>query len=118
MYADHPAMVRGDDYTFWKDMIEVPAAAGCLVGLAMAVLRVYPLTSIMCAVFLPFLVFEIFFAKQMLRGFLDGIFFGFVMFLRAFARLFGLSTGILLYLLKKAGKKMNKTLKHHIPMLI
>ena len=30
MYADHPGMMAGDGYTFWKDVVEVPVAAAHL----------------------------------------------------------------------------------------
>ena len=90
MYMEHPCMVAGDDYTFWKDMVEVPLVVGCLV--------LYHL-------FLPFLVFEIIFGCIMLSKFIEGIFYGFVMYLRAFSRTFGLSTGFFYFLFKRMEKK-------------
>jgi glycosyltransferase involved in cell wall biosynthesis len=89
MYRDHPAMMRGDGYTFWKDIIEMPLSA--------------------CAFFVwfilpPFLVFEIIYGLIVTLCFFDGIFFGFVLLFRAFARLFGFSTGILSILFKKRVK--------------
>ncbi len=91
MYAEHPDMAKGDDYTFWKDMIEVPWAAACV---SVPVLSLF------------FLLFQMFFACRMLRGFFDIFFFTFVMFFRAFARTFGLSTGICYFLPRILQKKV------------
>jgi len=88
-YRDHPRMMRGDGYTFWKDIIEMPLGVLALLG---------------WTVIAPLLIFEIIFAWEVTRRFFDGIFFGFVLLFRAFARLFGLSTGILSFLLKKNAK--------------
>ena len=86
MYRDHPRMMRGDGYTFWKDIIEMPLGVLAILG---------------WIIIFPFVVFEIIYALIVTRRLFDGIFFGFVLFLRAFARLLGLSTGILSFLLKK-----------------
>lgn len=32
IYARHPAMAKGDGYTFWKDIIEMPWAGACFWG--------------------------------------------------------------------------------------
>ncbi len=103
MYTRHPDMVTGDHYTFWKDMLEVPWALGCLLGLASSVLGVISLNAVIYFLFFPLLIFEIFFASRWCK-FFDGIFFGFVMFLRTWARTFGLSTGIFCFLAIKTGK--------------
>ena len=89
IYQDHPRMMRGDGYTFWKDMIEMPLV---------------PCAFLFPYILLFFLVFEIISACIMTRSFFEGIFFGFVLLFRAFARLFGLSTGILSLLFKKRVK--------------
>lgn len=97
MYADHPGMARGDDYTFWKDMLEVPWAFACVLGMVFSG-AAYVLS-------VSFFIFEMFFAWRMVRGFFDAIFFTFVMFLRAFARAAGLSTGIIYFLAQRIEKK-------------
>jgi cellulose synthase/poly-beta-1,6-N-acetylglucosamine synthase-like glycosyltransferase len=89
MYKDHPGMMRGDGYTFWKDIIEMPLSACALFA---------------WLIWLPFAVFEIIFAWIMTKCFFDGIFFGFALLFRALARLFGFSTGILSFLFKKRVK--------------
>jgi glycosyltransferase involved in cell wall biosynthesis len=89
MYQDHPRMMRGDGYTFWKDIIEMPLGVCSLFG---------------GVILLPFLIFEIICALIVMRCFFDGIFFGFVFLFRAFARLLGFSTGIMSLLFKKRVK--------------
>jgi glycosyltransferase involved in cell wall biosynthesis len=89
MYQDHPRMMRGDGYTFWKDIIEMPLGVCVFFGWIILV---------------PFLIFEIIFALIVTRCFFDGIFFGFVLLFRAFARLSGFSTGIMSLLFKKRVK--------------
>jgi len=42
-----------------------------------------------------FLIFEIVWAILVTHRFFQGIFFGFILFFRAFARMFGFSTGIM-----------------------
>ena len=32
MYQDHPKMSKGDDYTFWKDIIEPPLVIAVLLS--------------------------------------------------------------------------------------
>ncbi len=95
MYRDHPAMMRGDGYTFWKDIIEMPLGFIFLGGLALSALQGMRLGDAVCYILLPFLVFEILCAFVMTRCFFGGIFFGFVLFARAISRLLGFSTGIL-----------------------
>ena len=90
MYRDHPRMMQGDDYTYWKDIFEMPLVLCCWVGGWL--------------ILFPFLVFEILCALIMMRCFFDGIFFGFVIFFRAFARFLGFSSGILSLFLKKSEK--------------
>ena len=106
MYAEHPRMARGDDYTFWKDMIEVPWACAGLMALALSVFKISFLKAIIYFLWLPFLVFEIGFAFKIGLDFFDAIFFGFVMLVRSLVRTFGLSTGILHFGAKKSQKKV------------
>ena len=104
MYRDHPGMAGGDGYTFWKDIAEIPLALGCVAGLGAAAVRGVSLKDVAGFIWLPFLVFEILFGCFVIRGFFDGIFLGFVFFLRGFARAFGFSTGILWVFLEKRQK--------------
>ncbi|MDE2232348.1 MAG: glycosyltransferase [Candidatus Omnitrophica bacterium] len=102
MYKDHPAMMRGDGYTYWKDMIEIPWAAFLAAGAVLSAGFNFIYMGMVCWAALSFLFFEIFCAWMMTRLFFEGILYGGVMFLRALARLAGFSTGILIFL---PGKK-------------
>ncbi len=105
MYSDHPAMAGGDGYTFWKDILEVPWSGLCLLGLVLSALGITGFKTVIYFLLLPLFVFEFIFACRMLRGTFCRIFFGFVIFLRAFVRTFGLSTGIFNFLVVKITKK-------------
>ncbi|MBF0504727.1 MAG: glycosyltransferase [Candidatus Omnitrophica bacterium] len=101
MYRDHPRMMRGDGYTYWKDIIEMPWAGGIGVGIVLSVLNFGGFKHLTCFLLLSFLVFEILSAFLITRRFFRGIFFGFILFLRAFARMFGFSSGFFSISLKK-----------------
>jgi len=104
MYRDHPAMMRGDGYTFWKDALEMPWAGCVLSGLFLSAFHCLRLSGVGFFMAFPFLVFEILFAMIMTRCLFEGIFFGFILLFRAFARMAGFSTGILPFLFIKKGK--------------
>jgi len=101
MYRDHPRMMRGDGYTYWKDILEMPWAVFCLTAMALTAVGGLGWGCAGLIILFSFLLFEIVWAVIMLRSFFDGIFFGFVLLFRAFARMFGFSTGILSLLLNK-----------------
>ena len=117
MYSDHPRMMGGDGYTFWKDALEMPLAACFLGGTVLSACHCVRLSGVAYFVLFPFLIFEILCALVMTYRSFEGILFGFVLFFRAIARLLGLSTGILYFFLKKMEKFFNNTLKHISPML-
>lgn len=106
MYKEHPKMMRGDDYTYWKDIVEMPLALGVCAGIVVTLLNGLSFEQTFGLLIAPFLIFELVFAKLMIVNWFDGIFFGFVIFFRAFARLFGFSTGILNIFLKTFEKKV------------
>lgn len=92
MYKNHPAMSRGDDYTFWKDMVEVPlAVASIFLGLA-GVLLPKLLIFFITLISVLYLI-EIFFACLMVRALPEKMYFSLVMFLRAFWRTAGFVHG-------------------------
>lgn len=97
MYRDHPDMARGDGYTFWKDMAEVPLSALSVLALP-GVFLTGPAAPSMAAPFLGFtlilLAIQIFFAFRMVPGFIDAQFFSLVTFVRAYARTAGLAAGV------------------------
>ncbi len=86
MYKDHPSMLLGDGYTFWKDIIEMPWV---VVSLACLVLNLE--TGIL--ILSSFLVFEMIWGLLIAGSLFDGIFLGFVFWGRAFARFLGFATG-------------------------
>jgi len=104
IYQDHPRMMRGDGYTFWKDILEMPCAVFILTACALSIFHIRGLGDAGWYALILFWLFEMFFAFVMTQSFFDGIFFGFVFLFRAFARMFGFSTGILLLLPKRNRK--------------
>ncbi|MDD3375617.1 MAG: glycosyltransferase family 2 protein [Candidatus Omnitrophica bacterium] len=104
VYFTHPSMVKGDDYTFWKDIIEPPAVLGALFLFVFGFLglKVGPAIYI---IGLGLLVIELFFGILMTQSFKEGVFFGFVLFLRAVSRSLGFAYGILHFSLQKVFKK-------------
>jgi cellulose synthase/poly-beta-1,6-N-acetylglucosamine synthase-like glycosyltransferase len=107
MYLDHPGMMKGDGYTFWKDILEMPLS---ILFLGLAVLSAFNFLRFGNALFFCgcfFLAFEILSALVMMRNFFDGIFLGFIFFLRAISRFLGFSTGILPLLLKKKSENFS-----------
>ncbi len=105
MYQDHPQMMTGDNYTFWKDMIEVPLATLIAMNLMLALIsfNLFLSTAVVLALFLFGL--ELFFSFFMTNKISEIIFLSFTMFLRSFFRTFGFSSGILRFLSKKKQKE-------------
>ncbi len=104
MYRDHPGMMRGDGYTFWKDIVEMPLAAVFLVGAVLSAFHYVRWVDLGRFWLLPFIAFEIICALIMVRCFLEGILLGFIFLFRSFARMLGLSTGITCLLFLKSKK--------------
>ena len=101
MYFNHPLMVKGDGYTFWKDAVEVSLSLLCVIGFFLTPWGFLSFRKLIYFLLIPFLFFEIIFAWSMLHNERNGFFWGFIMFLRSFSRSLGLSTGILLFLGQK-----------------
>ncbi len=93
MYRDHPRMAGGDDYTFWKDGLEV-GLAGLLTGAVAAVALGLP-ASVPAALLILLLALQVGFSIAMCQGGGDIIFYAGVMTVRSFARALGFSSGIL-----------------------
>ncbi len=107
MYLDHPHMTKGDGYTFFKDLLEIPWAM-CIVSAVVAMVfnaTVFGAVSVFLIGVL--LGYEMFFAMRMMREFFDRIFLTFTMFIRSFSRTYGLSTGIF-FIIKKLILKKNE----------
>jgi glycosyltransferase involved in cell wall biosynthesis len=91
MYYDHPQMTQGDDYTFWKDIIEVPwVYINCVLMIIFVKLFFMSIFAM--------LIFETIFAFRILRNVSESLFFGPVMLGRAVARSFGFLYGFLNFL--------------------
>lgn len=104
MYQDHPNMMKGDGYTFWKDLVEMPLSVLLLLAVLGSIFHLISFGQCVLFVLLPFLIFEISSSIIMTNYFFEGIFYGFVFLFRALARFTGLSTGILAVLVLKDKK--------------
>ncbi len=103
MYADHPSMSRGDDYTFWKDIVEIPIVL-LLILSPILILFKNLLYIVILFNFLLYLI-EFYYGFIMTRQLPEGFFLSCVMWLRSFARSFGFSSGIFYFFSKKILKK-------------
>jgi glycosyltransferase involved in cell wall biosynthesis len=102
LYKDHPDMRSGDDYTFWKDIVEPPwvILMGIVAGLVALSWVVAPSASrgllLLCVVLaLGLFFFQIFFSFRMIRRFWLSLYYSAIMFLRALARTMGFLQGVL-----------------------
>lgn len=105
MYADHPEMMRGDDYTFWKDMIEVPLVLGSVLLLLLSAFGQVWIFCLYTSLTFAFMLLEFFYGIRMMQHLGQGLFWGGVMFLRAFARTFGFIHGVISLINKNNIKK-------------
>jgi glycosyltransferase involved in cell wall biosynthesis len=100
MYADHPGMVTGDGYTFWKDIAEIPLVAAYLS------IFLWPVPA--AALFFGFFLFEVVFGGIIMYPGPGMFFAGYVLWLRSFARAAGFFSGGFIYLRNRLsyGKKI------------
>ncbi|MDP2654066.1 MAG: glycosyltransferase [Candidatus Omnitrophota bacterium] len=97
MYARHPSMSGGDNYTFWKDMLEVPLSGLIVAGfLAWALRLPVPLLLPVAAVS-GLLLMELYFSLKIQRSFYEILFWAWVSGARAFARTGGFLWGALFW---------------------
>ena len=106
MYFDHPLMSFGDDYTFWKDIVEPPLVLGWMLCLSKANFGASFYAGYANTLLLILLILEVFYAAIFTKHHREAIYFGFVMFLRAFVRTAGFMCGILTFFVKKPFKKV------------
>ncbi len=85
MYMDHPGMMGGDGYTFWKDILEIPLA------MAQAIIFFQPLAGLVLMG--ASLIFQVIFGRVIMGGWLSGAWAGVVLWLRALARAAGFVFG-------------------------
>ncbi len=86
MYLRHPRMSGGDDYTFWKDIVEVPLAF-------FAVPAIFGSGPVFGVVLSILLTLELFFSIRIGGPPLEILFYAGVMTLRAFSRAAGFLAG-------------------------
>jgi len=99
IYADHPLMMAGDDYTFWKDIVEVAAVIIIFLSFIFFCLSFFKVLMGIMVIFL--FVTELYYGLSISKFFFEGFYLTFVMFLRAFVRGFGLSSGALFFIYRK-----------------
>jgi len=104
IYLEHPHMAKGDDYTFWKDALEVPLAWLSTLCLLMSFWgHTFIVTTAVCLTFM--FILELIFSACIMKSFLETIYYCCVMLLRAFVRSFGFSSGIIYFLSPSKVKK-------------
>ncbi len=107
IYVDHPDMVQGDDYTFWKDIVEVPLAFAIMMFLLVQVFFSFSIgMNILIFLIVFLLLLEAIFSFLMIKQSKDILLNIWVVFLRSFARALGFSSGILRFVLFRKGKKV------------
>jgi len=107
MYMAHPSMAQGDDYTFWKDIVEIPLVYMILLfGVLKLFLSVSGVVSAMLGFgFFVLLGLELFYGIWITESLKYGLLLSFLMTLRAFARALGFASGILVFPLQNYIKK-------------
>lgn len=100
MYSDHPKMAKGDDYTFWKDIVEIPMAFVSVVSLVASLFIKTLFFKIALLLIILLLAIELSFSFVIIQDVFGAIFMSLVMFLRSFARMIGFTTGIFSFFLQ------------------
>lgn len=109
MYFAHPHMARGDDYTFWKDIVEPPAVILFLATFSWSILAgssgILDWTK---GIGIFLVILELVFGVIIMKKLPEGLFFCIVMFLRSLVRTFGFMAGILHFSVNLPGKDRKK----------
>jgi len=98
LYRTHPGMMKGDDYTFWKDILE---PIGVLVsGMALLMVPYFGFVSFYICAYLILVLWgmEIGFSFSMNRNPKASLWFAWIMFLRAVFRTLGFVYGFIIFL--------------------
>ncbi|MBF0476662.1 MAG: glycosyltransferase [Deltaproteobacteria bacterium] len=104
IYRRHPDMTRGDDYTLVKDIVEPPLALTIVLGLVTSL--VWPqLRPVVMGLTIVQVIIQAPMTKKIiaLTGRRNTAWFGFVTFVRGFARALGLAAVLALFRLEKPG---------------
>ena len=100
MYLRHPQMSRGDDYTFWKDIIEVPLILLLMGFTVLAFFRAF-FWKFFWGVAGSVLVLEIYYGLAIINSWGLSFFWAGIMFARAVARSLGFLVGIFRFFLPR-----------------
>lgn len=94
LFFDHPEMNMGDDYTFWKDVAELPLSLVSIFAFAVSVFF-KPLLPIgfLCVAVLALM--QIYFGFVFTRSVFAAVYYSVVMFLRAYLRSIGFLAGLI-----------------------
>jgi len=104
MYQEHPQMIQGDGYTFWKDAVEVLLVFLCWASLIF--LSRDRNLSLYALIFfnIILLMLEFLFSLRIVQRISEVFYFSIVMCLRAFTRTLGFSTAFLVLPVSKLNK--------------
>jgi len=94
IYRTHPDMMRGDGYTFWKDILEPGWVLLVLFFAVLGLMGEAPFLRVGGILSLALFGLEFAFGLMMMKSFGPGFFIGTVMFLRSFFRTGGFVAGI------------------------
>lgn len=105
MYRDHPSMAVGDDYTFWKDILEPPLCMAMGAMLLLGIFADQDVYFLAIGLMAGLSAIEMFFAFAMTQTKKTTIFFAFVMLLRSFFRTAGFLLGVFQIFSSRAPQK-------------
>jgi len=98
MYRAHPQMMVGDDYTYWKDIVEVPIVL-LIFGLAlMCIFLGDPWALLVLVPIIGLLLIEIVSVCSSVRRWPDRLYYSVILFFRAIARTLGFVSGAVYFL--------------------
>lgn len=100
MYRKHPHMMKGDDYTFWKDIAEM-AFVGLAISTLLAIILMPAFVYLFFVVLCIHIGIEVYYGLCMIKDVKSALFYAWVMLLRSFARFFGFFLGVLAVLRRK-----------------
>jgi len=102
MYRDHPRMVKGDGYTFWKDIAETVLVLAFYFSFVAVFLGFFTLGACFLGLSVCALLgINIAFGIKICGDLKDGLYFSDVMILRAFSRANGFLAGCEIFFKKK-----------------
>lgn len=94
LYKDHLDMAKGDGYTFWKDILEIPLALLIALFTSVMFLNSY-IAKLVFFIFAVLVLIEIYYGLKMIKKPIESFVMAAVMIARAFARAFGFVYGLI-----------------------